>query len=194
MIKFFSKNLRSDRLVLKHLVPNIQNAKMIYDVLKNEKTAHYKYEHLVQKNILPQSLNETLRMMKQYEDWAKNNGTVFYIFYQNKFIGVRRLFYFKEINTLKFASVWLVFSARKKGFAQESFCLLENIAFNKLKANRITRVNVTQNKDSEVLARNLGFHLDGISRQSANIDGKFYDLMFWSKLHTEYTKKAKTKK
>lgn len=194
MIKFFSKNLRSDRLVLKHLVPNTKNAKMIYDVLKNEKTAHYKYEHLVQKNILPQSVNETLRMMKQYEDWAKNNGTVFYIFYQNKFIGVRRLFYFKEINTLKFASVWLVFAGRKKGFAKESFRLLENIAFNKLKANRITRVNVTQNKDSEILARNLGFHLDGISRQSANIDGKFYDLMFWSKLHTEYAKETEIKK
>lgn len=191
MIKFFPKNLRSDRLVLKQLVPNIQNAKIIYDVLKDEKTTHYKYEHLTPKHILPQSANETLRMMKQYEDWAKKEGSVFYIFYQNKFIGVRRLFYFKELNTVKFASVWLIHSARKKGFAQESFRLLEDIAFNKLKVNRVTRVNVAQNKDSEMLARNLGFHLDGTSRQSAVIDNKFYDLMFWSKLRKEYITEKK---
>ena len=83
MIKFFSKNLRSKRLVLKHLEPNTENAKMIYNVLKNEKISDYKYEPLIQKTVLPKSVNATLRMMKNYEDWSKNNGTVFYIFYKN---------------------------------------------------------------------------------------------------------------
>ena len=191
MIKFFSKNLRSKRLVLKHLEPNTENAKMIYNVLKNEKISDYKYEPLVQKTVLPKSVNATLRMMKNYEDWSKNNGTVFYIFYKNEFIGVRRLFFFKEANTLKFSTVWLVSSARKKGFAQESFRLLEDIAFNKLKANRISRMNIKDNKDSAVLAEKIGFILDGISRQSVVLNGKFYDLMMWSKLHSDYVKESK---
>ena len=147
MIKYFSRNLHSDRLVLKHLVPNLQNAKMIYDVLKNENPKDYKYEPLVPKHVLPKSVKETLNMMNHYKDFEDKDGCVFYMFYNNEFIGVRKLCYFKEASTLKFSTVWLIRSARRKGFAKESFRLLEDIAFNKLKVNRISRVNIKENKD-----------------------------------------------
>ncbi len=191
MIKYFSRNLHSDRLVLKHLVPNLQNAKMIYDVLKNENPKDYKYEPLVPRHVLPKSVKETLNMMNHYKDFEDKDGCVFYMFYNNEFIGVRKLCYFKEASTLKFSTVWLIRSARRKGFAKESFRLLEDIAFNKLKVNRISRVNIKENKDSEILAKNIGFILDGISRQPVFLDGHFYDLMIWSKLHTDYLKEHK---
>lgn len=189
MIQYMSKDLCSERLELKHLSATIQNAELIYKVLKNEKPDDYRYEPLSAPNILPQSVSETLHMMKQYEDLTQDNGCVFYMFYNNKFIGVRRLFLFQDTNTLKFATVWVVSWARHQGFAQESFRLLENIAFNNLKVNRLTRVNIIDNKDSTRLARSTGFILDGVSRQAVSInDGQLHDLMFWSKLRADYLK------
>lgn len=189
MIQYMSKDLCSERLELKHLSATIQNAELIYEVLKNEKPDDYRYEPLSAPNILPQSVSETLHMMKQYEDLTQDNGCVFYMFYNNKFIGVRRLFLFQDTNTLKFATVWVVSWARHQGFAQESFRLLENIAFNNLKVNRLTRVNIIDNKDSTRLARSTGFILDGVSRQAVSInDGQLHDLMFWSKLRADYLK------
>ena len=193
MIKFFPKNLRTERLVLKQLEPNMQNAKMIYNALKNERPSDYKYEPLVQKNIVPKSVNETLRLMKQYANWATPHGCVFYMFYKNQFIGVRRLLFFQEASTIKFATVWIVSAARRKGFAEESFRLLEDIAFNKLKVNRLSRGNIKDNKASAKLAEKTGFILDGIGRQTVILDGHFYDLMMWSKLHTDYLKERKRK-
>lgn len=195
MIKYFSKTLRSERLVLKHLEPNTENAKILFTALKNEKPKDYEYEPLVDKHVVPQSVSETLKLMKLYSEWAKQNGSVFYMFCNNQFIGVRRLFFFKEANTLKFASIWLVKSARGHGFATESFRLLEDIAFNKLKANKIMRVNIVDNKESANLAKRTDFILDGVSRQAVYMNGKFYDLMIWSKLRTDYTQeKNKSKK
>ncbi len=52
------------------------------------------------------------------------------------------------------------------------------------------RVNIVENKKSVKLAENTGFILDGISRQAVYMDGKFYDLMQWSKLHSDYLKET----
>ena len=188
MIKHFSKNLRSERLELKHLIPNMQNAEMIYNVLKQEKASDYKYEPLMFPNALPESVQETLKMMKLNDKFEKNNGRVYYLFYNRQFIGVRKLYLFKETNTLKLSTVWIVSWARKMGFAKESYRLLEDIAFNKLKVNKIMRVNISENKISALLAKQTGFILDGVSRQAVWMNGKFYDLMLWSKLYTDYKK------
>ena len=75
---------------------------------------------------------------------------------------------------------------RRQGLAHESFNVIEKIAFEKLKVNRIARVNVLENYASLKLARKMGFYLDGISRQSVLLhDNKIYDLMFWSKLSSD---------
>lgn len=189
MIQYFSKDLHSARLELKHLPATMQNAEMIYNALKNEKTDDYIYEPLASKHVLPQSVAETLDMMKKNDEFEQNNGCVLYMFHDNRFIGIRKLCLFKELNTLKCATIWLIASARNHGFAQESFRLIEQIAFNDLKVNRLTRVNIVNNEDSTKLARKAGFVLDGISRQAVSIsDGNFYDLMLWSKLYTDYLK------
>lgn len=191
MIKHFIKNLRTDRLELRHLIPNLQNAKMIYDALKNENPDDYKYEPLMKApKRLPTSVNDTLKMMQYHADSEANDGCMFYIFYNNRFIGARKISYFKDAFTLKLNSVWLVRAARGYGFAAESYRAIEDIAFNKLKVNKIMRVNFVENKKSVKLAENTGFILDGISRQAVYMDGKFYDLMQWSKLHSDYLKET----
>lgn len=190
MIKYFSRNLRSGELELRHLIPNLQNAQIIYDALKHENPDDYKYEYLVSESkILPKSVADTLKMMRYHAD-TKDSCT-FYMFYNNQFIGMRKIYFYKEAFTLKLNTVWLVSNARGRGFATESYRTIEDIAFNKLKVNKIMRVNVAQNKDSAKLAERTGFILDGISRCAVYMNDKFYDLMIWSKLHSDYLKEQK---
>ena len=96
MIKYFSKDLRSARLVLKHLEPNIQNAKIIFAALKNENPQDYKYEPLMKNpKILPTSVSDTLKMMQYHAESEKNDACIFYIFHNSQFIGVRKISFYK---------------------------------------------------------------------------------------------------
>ena len=189
MIKHFTKTLRTDRLELRHLIPNIENAKIIYAALKNENPDDYKYEPLMKApKILPKSVADTLKMMQYHAESEKNDACTFYIFHNNQFIGVRKISFYKEANILKLNSVWLVSVARGQGFASESYRVIEDVAFNKLKVNKIMRVNIVDNKDSAELAEKTGMILDGVSRQAVFMNGKYYDLMQWSKLYSDYIK------
>lgn len=189
MIKHFLKNLHSERLVLKHLIPNKQNAQIIYDALKFESPDDYKYEPLMKTpKILPTSVSDTLKMMQQHAESDKKDTCTFYIFYNNQFIGMRKISFYKDAFVLKLNTVWLVSKARGRGFATESYRKIEDIAFNKLKVNKIMRVNILENKDSAKLAEKTGFILDGVSRQAVYMNNRFFDLMQWSKLHTDYLK------
>lgn len=193
MIKYFSKDLHSERLVLKHLEPNIRNAKMIYNILKDENPKDYKYEPIMNgSKILPTSVSDTLKMMQYHAESEKNDACTFYIFNNNQFIGVRKISFYKENLSLKLNTVWLVSNARGHGFAAESYRTIEEIAFNKLKVNKIMRVNIVENEDSAKLAKQTGFILDGISRQAVYMNKKFYDLMTWSKLYSDYLKEHKS--
>lgn len=192
MIKYFSKDLRSARLVLKHLEPNIQNAKIIFAALKNENPQDYKYEPLMKTpKILPTSVSDTLKMMQYHAESEKNDACIFYIFHNSQFIGVRKISFYKDNLSLKLNTVWLLSNARGHGFAAESYRAIEEIAFNKLKVNKIMRVNIVENKDSAKLAEQTGFILDGVSRQAVYMNKKFYDLMTWSKLYSDYLKEHK---
>ena len=113
------------------------------------------------------------------------------MFHDNQFIGIRKISLYKETNTLKLNTVWLVSAARGRGFAAESYRAIEDIAFNKLKVNKIMRVNIVEKENSAKLAKNTGFILDGVSRQAVYMNKKFYDLMIWSKLHSDYLKENK---
>lgn len=195
MIKYFTRNLCTPRLELRHLIPNLQNAKIIYNALKNEKTEDYKYEPLIKtaksQKVLPKSVSDVLKMMQYYAESERGDSCVFYMFNNNRFIGLRKISFYKEAFSLKLNTVWLVSGARGYGFATESYRVIENIAFNKLKVNKIMRVNFADNKDSAMLAEKTGFILDGVSRQAVYMDGKFYDLMQWSKLYSDYLKEFK---
>ncbi len=192
MIKYFTRNLCTPRLELRHLIPNLQNAKIIYNALKNEKTEDYKYEPLIKtaksQKVLPKSVSDVLKMMQYYAESEQDGSCVFYMFHNDQFIGFRKISFYKDAFVLKLNTVWLVSSARGYGFASESYRIIEDIAFNKLKVNKIMRVNIVENQDSAKLAERTGFILDGISRQAVYMNNKFFDLMIWSKLYSDYMK------
>jgi RimJ/RimL family protein N-acetyltransferase len=56
------------------------------------------------------------------------------------------------------------------------------------------RVNFVDNKDSVKLAEKTGLILDGVSRQAVFMNGKYYDLMQWSKLYSDYVKEKNNRK
>ena len=187
--ELFKRNLKTERLEMRILAPTPENARVIWDVLKNENPDDFKYiwYSVSHKAHLPISCEETLKQMKQ--DYEYNNGCTYYIFFHDKFIGYMRIHYWPESATLQCASVWFIKSARGNGFNKEVHNKLEDLAFNGLHVNRICRQTMAGNLASKKSIESSGYHLDGIDRQSNRMpDGTFMDHLWFSKLVCEYGK------
>ena len=65
--KFFKKNLKTERLELRILEPTLENAKLVWNVLKKQNKQDFQYAPMAN-NILPESLEETFNMMKLQEE------------------------------------------------------------------------------------------------------------------------------
>lgn len=187
--ELFKKNLKTERLELRILEPTIENAKLIWDTLKNENPEDYKFMwySVSHKSHLTESVEETQQRMKL--DFESNNGCAYYIFHNGKFVGYQRIHYWAESRTLQCASAWFIKSARGFGFNKEVHNKLEDLAFNSLNANRICRQTMAGNMASKKSIETSGYHLDGVDRQCNLMpDGTFMDHLWFSKLASEYNK------
>jgi RimJ/RimL family protein N-acetyltransferase len=187
--EIFKQNIKTERLEMRILAPTPENAKIIWDVLKNENPQDFKYMYysMSHNSYLPESLQETQDIMMRDNEYK--NGFAYYIFNDNKFIGYMRIHYWAESRTLQCASVWFIKSAWGKGFNKEIHNKLEDLAFNKLHVNRICRQTMAGNLTSKKSIESGGYHLDGIDRQSNLMpDGTFMDHLMYSKLFCEYNK------
>ncbi len=190
--KLFRRNLKTKRLDLRVLEPTLENAKVVWDVLKNENPDDFKYINWTPdyKKPLPESLEETLKQMQQEQERdVVPNGAVWYVFYNGKLIGHHGVFYFDNNKSMQSGNVWFIKSAQQQGFNQEIWSLLIKIAFEKLGANRIMRQCMADNKQSQKSISSSGFHLDGCVRASTMMpDGTFMDQLVFTKLASEYEK------
>ena len=185
--ELFKRNLQTERLEMRILEPTPENAKIVWDVLKNENPEDFKYMwySVSHKSHLTESVEETQERMKL--DYESKNGCAYYIFYNNKFIGYMRVHYWADSKTLQCASVWFIKSAWGNGFNKEVHNKLEDLAFNGLHANRICRQTMAGNIESKKSIESSGYHLDGIDRQANQMpDGTFMDHLWFSKLKSEY--------
>ena len=84
---------------------------------------------------------------------------------------------------------WLSKNARGKGYMTEAVKALEAEAF-KQGLNRIVIRNDIENLPSVNVAKNAGYHLDGVMRQERFSEAKnrFRDSNIWSKLKSDKTK------
>lgn len=186
--KFFKKNHKTERLELCILEPTLENAKLVWNVLKKQNKQDFQYAPMAN-NILPESLEETFNMMKLQEEWCKNNGVNWYIFYNNNLIGYQRIFYWENNKTIQCADVWIASEYQGNGFNQEIHKKIEELAFEKMNLNRICRQCMADNKKSFDSIKKSGFHLDGVNRQFfAMPDGTYADQCLFSKLKSEYNK------
>ena len=184
--ELFKRNLQTERLEMRILRPTPENAKIVWEAIKNENPEDFKYAPMVPNGILPKSLSETLQMMERHAGFC-NNGVEWYMFYNNDFVGYQRIHYWADNRTIQCADVWFLKKYWGKGFNQEIHRKIEEIAFEKLHANRICRQCMKDNTNSFKSITKSGFHHDGDERQSYRTpDGKFLDQCRFSKLFSEY--------
>lgn len=189
-IKKLPKIIKTERLEMRQLDVTPDNAKIVFEAVKNENPADFYYNQICNNSAVPSNADEILKQMQIEYQWVSDNGINLYIFHNGKLIGYRRLFFHDDATkTLQMATVWLVRSAWGHGFARETSDAIEKIAFEILGANRITRQCSADNVRSANSIKSSGFHLDGIARQGGVYpDNKLYDNMIWSKLTSEYNK------
>lgn len=184
--ELFKQNLKTERLEMRILEPTPQNAKTVYDAIKNENPEDFKYAPMVEKGILPTSESETLQMMQRHKKWC-HNGVDWFVFCDNILVGYQRIHYWPENRTVQCSDVWFLKKYWGKGFNQEIHRKIEEIAFEKLHANRICRQCMKDNINSFKSIKKSGFHHDGNERQFFRMpDGSFMDQCRFSKLANEY--------
>ncbi len=190
--KLFRRNLKTPRLELRVLEPTPENAELVWNAIKNETPADFKYVNWTPeyKKPLPESLAETLAQMQQEQNRdVIPNGAVWYVFYDGNLIGHHGVFYFNNNKSMQSGNVWFVKSAWGHGFNQEIWALLIKMAFEQLGANRIMRQCMANNEQSQKSISGSGFHLDGRIRASTQMpDGTFMDQLVFTKLAKEYKK------
>lgn len=184
--ELFKRNLKTERLEMRILEPTEENAKIIWNALRNEKPDDFKYAPMIDNGILPASESDVLRMMQQHMQWC-NNGVDWYVFYNNNLVGYQRIHWWPRNKTIQCSEVWFLKKYWGKGFNQEIHKKIEELAFEGLHANRICRQCMKDNTNSFNSIKKSGFHFDGIERQQYMLqDGTFMDQCLFTKLASEY--------
>ncbi len=185
--KLFRRDLKTPRLELRVLEPTKENAKLVWDAIKGENPADFKYVNWTPdyKKPLPESMEETLKQMQQEEKFDINpNGAIWYVFYKGKLIGHHGVFYFDNNRSMQIGNVWFIKSAWGHGFNHEIQDMLMKKAFLELGANRLLYQCMAANERSHKSAIGSGFHLDGTHMP----DGSYMDQLVFTKLASEYGK------
>ena len=100
--ELFRRDLKTPRLELRILEPTPENAQLVWDAIKDENPADFRFVNWTPnyKKPLPESFQETLKQMQHEEKYdVAQNGVVWYVFYNGKLIGHHGLFYFDSNNT-----------------------------------------------------------------------------------------------
>lgn len=189
--ELFKRNLKTPRLELRILEPTPENARVVWNAIKDENPADFKHINWSPgyKKSLPESLEETLETMKQDARDTGQHGVVWYVFYDDKMIGHHGMFFFDSNDSAQAGNIWFIRSAQGRGFNKEIWEFLEKIAFEQLGANRIARACDEHNINSKKCILSGGYHMDGQIRCSnKHPDGTYSDQLFFTKLAQEYKK------
>ena len=190
------KIIKTARLELRVLDITNENASLFMDAFRDENPKDYFFAAIaggISKNgVLPETVEDAYQMMKRDAEWTKRNGRTYYVFYNDKLVGLTRVYYLDDIDTLQIAQMFLHSKVWGKGFAKEIYKILDVIAFEKLHAHRITVQCDVDNIGSKKSIETSGFHLDGISPDDYKYHSPYAtktygNKMFWSKM--EYNKK-----
>lgn len=189
--ELFKRDFKTERLELHILEPTIENARLVWNVVKDENPADFKHINWSPgyKKPLPESLEETLETMKQDARDTAQHGVVWYVFYNDEIIGHHGMFFFDSNDSAQGGNVWFIRAAQGQGFNKEIWKLLEKMAFRQLGANRVTRACDEHNINSKKCILAGGYHMDGQIRCSnKHPDGTYSDQLVFTKLAQEYKK------
>jgi ribosomal-protein-serine acetyltransferase len=112
------------------------------------------------------------------------------IWYQGKLAGIIGFMYHSQISRQAEIGYWLGQEFEGKGLVTTACKAIIKHAFINLNINRLAIRAATENIRSRAVAERLGFTLEGVERQTANLYGKFHDLAIYSLLKEEWIRTA----
>ncbi len=183
----FPEKIETMRLVLKRPENStFELAKEMYACVEKSR------DHL--KRFLPwartlNSAEKEFLCLKEYEKrWEEQSGFAYLIYLKetDRFSGVIDLINVDVKNKSAEIGFWLDQDACGKGYMLEAVKALEKEAFRQ-GFHRIVIRNDPENIKSVNVAKNAGYHLDGVLRQNRFDEetGQFCDSNVWSKLASE---------
>ena len=123
--------------------------------------------------------------------WENDEGFAYLIREKEtkKFLGIIDLIKVNQKHKSAEIGFWLLKDATGKGYMIEAVKALEKEVF-KQGFNRIVIKNDIENIKSANVAKNAGYHLDGVMRQDRWLEGekRFRDTNIWSKLKSDKTR------
>ncbi|GAD16286.1 GNAT family N-acetyltransferase [Lentilactobacillus otakiensis] len=119
------------------------------------------------------------------EKMARGDFWFAIILVDNEPAGMIDLHEFSHDNQRAQIGYWL--ADQYQGMGVMTLCLnqLEQIAFDELGLNRLELIADVANKKSRAVAERRGFHQDGILKEYLLYNGKFHDVVLYSKLKSE---------
>lgn len=179
------EKLETDNIILQRPFPvTFELAKEIYLAVEQSR------KHLAQFLSWAKDMSspeDEFVYLKNYcdERWNDENGFAYLIREKQtgRFLGIIDLLHIDEKRKSAEIGYWLCQNATGNGYMTQAVLRLEKEAFAQ-GFNRIVIRNDTHNLKSANVAKNAGYHLDGVMRQDRwSEDGKcFVDTNIWSKL------------
>lgn len=184
----FPNKIDSERIFLERPYPvTLELAKEIYAGVKSCRS--YLGEWLPWANAT-YSLEDEMSYLKDWCEahWENGEGFAYLIREKEtkKFLGIIDLLKVNQKHKSAEIGFWLLKDETGKGYMSEAVKALEKEVF-KQGFNRIVIQNDTQNTPSANVAKNAGYHLDGVMRQDRWCEDKnrFRDSNIWSKLKSD---------
>ena len=184
-----NKKLVGKNIILKQMLPSIENAEMIFNVV--EKNRKHLRPWLPWEKLTKTSL-DTLKFL--LETVEKNKEIVYGIFVGSVYIGNIAIINisnsFEKPKQYGEIGYWLSKEYGGNGYMAEAVNLLEKESFKKLKLNRIQIRCDVDNIPSIKTAQKAGYSLDGELREieySKELNG-FRSFLMFSKLKSELKK------
>jgi ribosomal-protein-serine acetyltransferase len=119
---------------------------------------------------------------------AANSGTHLGIRRQGTLVGVIGFLYIDWINRKAEIGYWLGDEYLGRGIMTRCCRAVVDLAFTKLKLNRVEMRVAAGNAKSRAIPERLGLHNEGVLREAQRLDGRFTDMIIYSMLNCGWIK------
>lgn len=165
----------------------LKDAKLIFENREFEVIAMT--AGITRKEFNSRTLNDQKKLVRAWvADRKKGTKMTFVVLQEGAYIGRCQLQRIDKKNKSSTISLQTKKEYWGKGYGAEIIAFLEQLAFTKLRLNRLEYGCYSHNERSIRLAKKCGYIYEGTKRREKKIGSKFYDGLIFSKLKTEYKK------
>ena len=135
-------------------------------------------------------LDNEITSMTEVKLYPPNLPTefTFEIINDENVIGELKLKSFRWFNRKAELSIFILKEFRNKGFGKEAISTIIKYAFEKLNLHRLEAEVIEYNEGSKKMVEGFGFLLEGRLREAKYNNGKYYDILRYGLLKSEFNK------